>query len=469
MRVPSVRSPALFEGPQVSLVRELKLLTMYQGRAVSELTRPLSALVITVIYLVIAGVWVIYSEFEFRGMVKAPPLAHLLNHAVFVTVSAVSLFGLINYHVRRIRESAAAEQESAATAQAYLTYASEGIIVVDSDGRITQVNPKGESFFGYRQDELVGSPIEILIPERLRQMHTTHRANYFQAPRSRPMGLGLDLAGRRKDGREFPIEVRLTFVQTKDGGSVICTVADITERRLLEREARRTEMLSALGQVAAGIAHELNNPLTIVSSRVELMLAATEYELSPEVREDLGVVHRNAQRASRIAAELLALARQRPSARKPVNINHLVHETLLLFREPMLRDGIEITTSLDSTLKPVMGDATELGQVLVNLVMNAHDAMAGGGSLRIETSAEPDKPGFVRLSVSDNGCGIPAEAMPRLFEAFYTTKATGTGLGLWLSRRAIRDHRGTIAAHSEPGKGTTIVIMLPTIDGISTI
>lgn len=432
---------------------------MFTGKAVSALARSSSALLITFIYLVIASVWLIYTEFQFPYALRLPALPHFLKDCLFVVVSTVSLFGLINYHVKQIKESAA-------TAQAYLTSAVEAIILVDYEGRILQVNPKVESLFGYGADELIGKPIEILIPEWLRQTHSSHRASYFQALRSGPGGLGRDLAGRRKDGREFPIELRSAYVQSKDGGNVICTIADITERRLLERDARRTEMLGALGQVAAGIVHELNNPLTIVSSRIELILAAVEYELPPQVRDDLGVVHRNAQRASRIAADLVALARQRVSERGPININDLVRKTLLSFREPMLREGVEITTSLDSTLKPVMGDVTELEQVLVNLIMNAHDAMPGGGALLIETSAEPDKPGFVRLTLGDSGCGISAEAMPRLFEAFFTTKPTGTGLGLWLSHRTVREHGGTIAAHSEPGKGATMVVMLPTIEGI---
>jgi PAS domain S-box-containing protein len=444
---------------------------MEQGGNILNTRNYLTPIAIAVAYIALGALWAELSDLDLpvTGMVRQ---VVAINKLIFVVVTGLLLYALVTYYTRRIRRAAEAEQEAAATAQAYLTYAAEGILAVDRRGSILQVNPKAELLFGYPEKELVGKPIESLISGRLQDLHVRHRADYFDAPRSRPMGAGLDIAGLRKDGSEFPIEVSLSYVEGnccgEDNGAVICNITDITERRLLEREARRNEVLGSLGAVAAGIAHEINNPLAIVSSRAELMLTSPDSQQLPEqIRNDLEVVHRNAERASRIAQDMLTLARQRPTARKPVNVNDLVRETLLLFRGAMGRDGVQITTALDSTLQPVIGDGAALGQVLMNLIVNAKDAMPDGGGIRIETGVVPERPEWLRLSVTDTGSGIAPEILPKLFDAFCTTKPRGTGLGLWLSRRTLREHRGTISVQSELGKGTTFTMTLPMIDAAS--
>jgi PAS domain S-box-containing protein len=425
-----------------------------------------SAVGITLIYIVFGLLWVGILQFVLADM---PEPKHFLYRSVlcmvFVVASGGLLYTLASRWAVRIRRMNLDLEETAARASALFDAAAWGIVRVGRDGAIQDVNPKVVEMFGYAAHELVGQPIELLIPQRLRQLHLTHRAHYFTAPRSRAMGIGMELVGVRKDGGEFPIEVSLNFLRAEKGDVVMAFITDVTERLKLERESRRGETLTALGAIAAGVAHELNNPLAVVASRIELMMAATEPGLSTQMRDDLEVVSRNARRASRIAAELLNSARRRPTERRPVNLNNLVEDTMRMFREEFRREGISIAVDLEPRLAPIMGDRAALEQVLINLLTNARDAMApGGGAIRIQGGPAPDHLGFAHLSVSDTGCGIAADALGHIFDVFYTTKATGTGLGLWLCRRIMLEHQGHIEVRSEAGRGTIFTIVVPFAD-----
>jgi PAS domain S-box-containing protein len=369
--------------------------------------------------------------------------------------------------------SDAALRRSEATARAVLQSATEGILLIDASGRITLVNPAAERMFGYDPDELMGQPLEVLLPGRIQDTHRDHRARYFAGPRVRPMGTGLDLAGRRKDGTEFPVEISLSYVQSSEGMSAMALITDITERKRVEAELQRqretlyqTEKLAALGTLSAGIAHEMNNPLGIITSRIEIMLLdAEEHNLPTQVLEDLQVLHRATQRVARIATNLRSFARQIPREHARVDLNAVVQETLLLMQKPLEVDGIRLTTRLDPTLAPILGDASTLQQVLLNLVTNAREAMASGGEIRIETGPATAPAGWVQLVINDTGPGISPEELLKVFDPFYTTKKTGTGLGLSVSYGIIQDHHGTVDVQSVPGRGTTFVLAFPAAPG----
>jgi len=367
-------------------------------------------------------------------------------------------------------ELLAALKKSEATGHALLQSASEGIVLINASGRITLVNAAAERMFGYHRAELTGQMLEVLLPDRVRSAHTEHRTHYFAAPRVRPMGSGLDLAGRRKDGTEFPVEISLSYVDSSEGMTAMALITDISERKRAEAELQRqretlyrTEKLAALGTLSAGIAHEMNNPLGIITSRIEIMLLdAEEHNLPPQVLEDLKALHRATQRVARIAANLRSFARQAPREHTRVDLNAVVAETLLLMRKPLEVDGIMLVTSLDPSLGAIVGDAGTLQQVLLNLVTNAREAMAGrGGEIRIETSIVAGRPEWVRVVIQDTGPGISPEELSKVFDPFYTTKTTGTGLGLSVSYGIIQDHHGTVDVQSVPGKGTTFVLAFP--------
>ena len=367
------------------------------------------------------------------------------------------------------RLSEAALRRSQDTAQAVLESATEGIVLIDTAGRITLVNAAAERMFGYARSALLGEPLEVLLPERIRRGHVEHRTGYFTEPRIRPMGIGLDLAGRRQDGTEFPVEISLSHVPSVDGGVAIAFITDITERKRVEAQLQRqrevlyqNEKLAALGTMAAGIAHEMNNPLGIITTRIEVMLLdAEQQQLPPQVLEDLQVLHRASQRVARIAASLRSFARHAPGDRVPLDLNAVVDESLQLMQKPLAADNVQIVTSLDRTLPPILGDASTLHQVLMNLLTNAREAMPTGGQVRLETGPA-ERPSWVRLLVADTGPGIPAEEITKIFDPFFTTKRTGTGLGLSVSYGIIQEHGGTVDVQSRPGEGTTFIINLPT-------
>ena len=361
--------------------------------------------------------------------------------------------------VSDISERKAAEEalrRSETQARAVLEAASQGIVIVDQRGTILSVNRQTELMFGCTRERLLGAPVEILLPERLRERHVGHRAMYFRDPHVRPMGHGFDLVARRADGTEFPVEISLSYVQTDEGLRALAFVTDITQRQTLERATRQTERLSALGQLSAGVAHEINNPIGVMTTRIELMLMDAEaYGLPAEVVEDLKVLHRHAQRVAAITNSLLSFARQAPQERELVNLNDVVLAVLVLVERQYERQGVRVHRELGGSLPPVLGQANALQQVILNLVTNAAQAMPTGGDLTISTRLDA---GRIRLVVADTGTGIAPEHMSHIFEPFFTTKPSGTGLGLSVTYGILNDHNATIDVDSAPDRGTRFVL-----------
>ena len=284
---------------------------------------------------------------------------------------------------RKVDEEALRKSE--ATARAFLESAAEGIIVVDRAGAIVLVNAQTELMFGYRRGEVIGQTLELLLPEAVRAAHTRHRTSYFSEPRVRRMGQDLILAGRRRDGTQFPVEISLSYVETPDGILAMAFVTDITERVEMQRATRQSEKLAAVGTLAAGIAHEINNPLGIISSRIEVMLLEAESDPLPKALvDDLMTVHKHAARVARIAQGLLSFSRQSSTDFGPVDLNRVVEDTLLLARGQVEKTGVAIGVTLDEALAPVRGNAGALSQVVFNLLTNARDAMPNGGRVVID-------------------------------------------------------------------------------------
>lgn len=360
------------------------------------------------------------------------------------------------------REREASRRQSEATARAFLESAAEGIIVVDRVGDIVLVNAQTEQMFGYRRGELIGQTLELLLPESVRSAHVRHRTAYFAEPRVRRMGKDLVLAGRRRDDTQFPVEISLSYVETPEGILAMAFVTDITERVDMQRAARQSEKLAALGTLASGIAHEINNPLGIISSRIEVMLLEAEAEPLPQpLVDDLLTVHKHAERVAKIAQGLLSFSRQSSTEMVTVDLNRVVEDTILLARGQIEKAGIAIEMTLAPALAAVRGNPNALSQVVLNLLTNARDAMPGGGRVAIVTSPAPDPDEAVEIVVSDTGHGMNAETLSRIFDPFYTTKPTGTGLGLSIVYGIVHDHGGTITAESTPGEGTRFVVRLP--------
>lgn len=342
------------------------------------------------------------------------------------------------------------------------------VVGLDTAGRITLFNSAAEALTGYRRADVRGRNwFDIFAPRERYPEATKQFARVLRSGESDDSETPIVTA----EGAERMIAWRTTVL--RDGDTVTGVLAfgiDVTDRKLaeaqrvaLEQVALRSEKLAALGTLAAGLAHELNNPIGIITSRIELMLEDAGPGLPEPVREDLGVLHRHAQRVARIASGLLSFARQSSGERMPVDLNHVVEETLLLAERQMTKAGITVDTRLAPDLPLVLGDANTLQQVLLNLVTNAWDAVERDGRVSIETSVAAGTPRTVRLVVQDTGRGIEPEVLPRIFDPFFSTKPKGTGLGLAITDGIVREHGGAIDVESAPGRGTRFVLTFPVV------
>jgi PAS domain S-box-containing protein len=498
----------------------------------------------------------------------------------------------------------------------FLEAAPDGVVILDREGRISFINSQLLILFGYVREELIGQPVEVLIPERFRSRHLGHRADYADQPRVRPMGVCLDLTGLRKDGSEFPVEISLSPVDTEDGmlvmgvirdvtdskrkeavirqlnreleqrvvertaelaaekrlfldyldvagvmivalqadetvalinkrgcevlgcreeeilgknwfetflpgrirdevkavfeqlisgyaefveyyrnpiltkhgeermiawhnavvrdeqgriRAIISSGEDITEKLLLEEQIRQSEKLAVVGQLTAGLAHEIGTPLNVISGRAEQMLRRMEAD--DPLRANLESILGQIERITKIVNQLLNFTRSRPPALRSVPFAPLVREVLSLV-DHQLRSG-RITVELDCSeeLPVIVADPDQLQQVLLNLVVNAIQAMPDGGLLTIRAGRTVARRGredqlgdqYLKVEVTDTGVGIAEEHLPKVFDPFFTTKEVGkgTGLGLAVSNSIAHKHGGFLRVKSRVGEGTTLSAYLP--------
>lgn len=232
------------------------------------------------------------------------------------------------------------------------------------------------------------------------------------------------------------------------------------ELRDMQEQLFRSEKLAALGRLSAGAAHEIFNPLSVISVRAQLLLANPDIDSS--ISRELKVIESQVKRITKIVRNLLSFSRGSPVEKTTLDLNLLVEKTLSLVEHERNFDNLEIITELDSNLPPILADGSQLAQVFVNLIINAMDAMNHGGNLTISTRRSIEK-GFVEIVFKDTGCGIPEENLQKIFDPFFTTKEVGrgTGLGLSIVYGIIKNHGGTINVESEEGKGSTFTIILP--------
>src|SRR5438094_474635 len=350
--------------------------------------------------------------------------------------------------------------------------APNAMIMVDSAGVISFANAPAATVFGYSLSELIGRHIETLIPERFRDRHAGYRKGFLSQPSSRAMGAGRDLFGRRKDGSEFPVEVGLNPIHTTEGLFVLASVIDITARKQAELEHERQNIelvrvgrVAVMGELAASLAHEVNNPIGAIvanASAGERLLAAGKIG-TEEMAELLADIVADGRRAGEIVQGIRTMVRKGKARRSLVQINDTIDSLLRIVRAEALGRNVTVTTEVDSDAGQVWGDPVQLLQVFLNLAMNAFEAMTAlpSNALCLVIRADRNENGDVLVRVRDSGNGFPSGLAEQLFEPFFSTKAEGTGMGLAIARGIIEAHGGTISAENFDGGGACFTVRLP--------
>lgn len=350
--------------------------------------------------------------------------------------------------------------------------APSGVLLVDAGGHIILANARAESLFACGPQELVGLRVEALLPERYRAGHAGLRAGFHAAPSVRAMGVGRELMALRRDGSEFPVEISLSPLDSPQGPCVLVVIIDISARKRAEEEVARHRLelahlsrVSLLGELAGTIAHELNQPLAAMLSNAQVgcrMLGADAPDQA-ELKEIFTDIAADAKRAGGIIHGMRAMFKKEPAVEiLPVDLNETVQQVLSLLHSEIVVRKTVVESRLAEGLPPVGIGRVEVQQVLINLVINSLDAIKGGsggpGHIVLTTAREGDR---VVVSVRDNGPGIAAEMLPRLFEAFATSKTSGLGLGLAICQSIVKRFGGELTGENAPGGGALFRMSLP--------
>jgi PAS domain S-box-containing protein len=342
----------------------------------------------------------------------------------------------------------------------------DAIICIDAEQHITLFNDGAERIFGWRSDEMLGQRLEILLPERFREMHAAHVERFRSAPeRARKMGERREIAGLRKNGEEFPAEAAIAKVTTSDSVVYSVVLRDITEQVELHRRLQRA--VQARDETVGVVAHDLRNPVSAVKMLSHALLAGADGEkLGAQSREHLELIRDAAVQMDRLIQDLLDVTKVETGRLivdlQPVTTIALLDGALRTLRPLVENAGVELDVRLPATLPIVHADPERIGQVLSNLVGNSLKATPRGGTI---TVSAVERDGDVRISLADTGTGIAPDHLPRIFERFWQAKAgtlsRGSGLGLPIARGIVVAHGGRIWAESEIGRGTSMHFTLP--------
>jgi PAS domain S-box-containing protein len=349
------------------------------------------------------------------------------------------------------------------------------MVVVNGAGDIVLLNLQAERQFGFQRDELVGQPVTRIIPEGFAERLIADDLRSAADALAQQIGTGLELIGRRNDGTEFPMEIMLSPLESAEGILVTAAIRDISVRKAVEAQLLQAQKLESVGQLAAGLAHDFNNLLTAIHGYGELLGQGLP-DGDPR-RADLNEILRAADRAAEMTRQLIAFSRRQILRPRVLDPAEIVEGIVPMLRR-LMGEHITLVTHKEPDLGNVKADPSQLEQVILNLAVNARDAMPEGGELTIETAnveldskyarAHPEVgPGrYVLLSFTDTGVGMDPDTEARAFEPFFTTKepGNGTGLGLATVYGIVKQSSGSIYLYTEPGRGTTFKIYLPRVE-----
>ncbi|AYD02766.1 PAS domain-containing sensor histidine kinase [Neorhizobium sp. NCHU2750] len=391
--------------------------------------------------------------------------------AVALSVDGLPIIIQTNNDVTEMKRVQNDLAEREAHLRSILDTVPESTIVIDEAGIITSFSVAAERLFGYSEAEVCGKNVRMLMPNPDRNAHDGYISRYMETGERRIIGYGRVVTGLRKDGTTFPME--LAVGEARSGGKRIFTgfIRDLTSRHKIEEELRQSQKMEAIGQLTGGLAHDFNNLLTVISGNLEMM----EYRLEdPNLKVLLQEAQAAADDGAKLTGQLLAFGRRQPLNNQLVDVGQLVSSFSDLMRRT-LGEAIEFKTVIAGAPNEALVDASQLQNAILNLVINARDAMPRGGKLTVEIShikldvdyaqmySNMRTGEFVLVAVTDTGSGMSPEVKEKAFEPFFTTKgvSAGTGLGLSMVYGFVKQSGGNIQLYSEIGQGTSVRMFLP--------
>lgn len=376
-----------------------------------------------------------------------------------------------NNDISDLKQIQADLAEREAHLRSILATVPESMIVIDEAGLIASFSAAAEKLFGYSAEEVYGENVRMLMPSPDREAHDGYLSHYLTTGERRIIGYGRVVSGKRKDGTVFPMELSVGEAVTNGKRIFTGFVRDLTSRHKIEEELRQSQKMEAVGQLTGGLAHDFNNLLTVISGNLEMIEAKLQ---DPKVLSLVSEAQAAAEDGAKLTAQLLAFGRRQPLNPKLVDVGQLVSSFSDLLRRT-LGEAIELRTVVAGAMNEALVDGSQLQNALLNLVINARDAMPRGGLLSIEISRlrldadyarmypEVRTGEYVLIAVTDTGVGMSSETKERAFEPFFTTKGmgAGTGLGLSMVYGFAKQSGGLVQLYSEMGQGTSIRIFLP--------
>jgi PAS domain S-box-containing protein len=374
--------------------------------------------------------------------------------------------------LQQVREAQRATRESMARLTAVVETAVDGFILIDARGHILMFNPACERLFGYRVDEVMDKNVKLLMPPEYSSQHDVYLENFLRTGKPKIIGIGREVVGQRKDGSTFPMDLSVGEAK-QDGESIfVGIIHDLTERKLTEQQLQQAQKMEMVGQLSGGIAHDFNNLLTVIVGNAEHL--SDQLKSRQDLRRFADDICKSGERGAELTQRLLAFSRRQLLQPHEIDCHDLVDSMHKLLRRT-LRENIEVRTSLHPDLILAFADRAQLESAVLNLALNAQDAMPSGGHLTLSTdlaaldddyrSLHPEVASgeYAVIAVTDDGEGMTPEVVARAFEPFFTTKEVGKGSGLGLSMvyGFVKQSNGHVAIYSEPGLGTTVRIYLP--------
>ena len=363
--------------------------------------------------------------------------------------------GILHDLSRRV-EIEEALRKSEERVRSIVESAVDGIIVIDDRGAIQAFNPSAERLFGYRLDEVLGRNVSMLMPSPDRERHDGYMQHYLTTGEQKIIGIGREVAALRKDGTTFPVHLSVGEMLSEGKRSFTGILHDLSDRVELEHKLSEQKSLAKLGEMAAVVAHEVKNP--IAGIRGALQVITSRMPAEQRDRAILLDIITRLDALDRIVKDMLMFARPRALRKEPISLDALVRDTASMIERDVSMQNLEIAINGTAT---VTADRELLQVVFQNILMNAAQAMDGRGRIDVAITRTPAS---CTVAIADHGPGMPEEIRAKAFEAFFTTKHRGTGLGLPIARGVVEAHGGTIQINLPDSGGTTISVGLPAAD-----